>query len=87
MNLCELEILLGVSAPSAGMAPGRPWALKSKFLRQQNKVSSPSLATERGSRTQERETSCSPQPDTSLRAVRNARPCLLNIWTHGYVDM
>lgn len=53
-NLCELQILLGISAVSAGMGPGRQLVLKSKFLRQQSKVSSPSLATEGANKTQER---------------------------------
>lgn len=64
MNLCELEILLGISAPSAGTASGRLWALKSKFLRQQSAVSSPSLATEGGNKTRERETLRSSHLDT-----------------------
>lgn len=66
MNLCELEILLGISAPSAGTAPGRQRILESKFLGQQSKVSSPSLATEGENKTQERETSCSSHLATSL---------------------
>lgn len=65
MNLCELKILLGISALSVGMAPEAVWALKSKSLRQQGKVSSSSLATESGNKTQERETLCSAHLVTS----------------------